>query len=545
MRSLLAAVSLLALTALPAFAADTDKDDGSKPDNAKPAFFKPESFESSGSVDTAAGERIDYKAVAGTLVVHGPGYDDAPEKPLGMGATSGSGDDKPGDKATAEAAMSYTAYFKKDAAAGTRPIIFFYNGGPGSSTVWLHMGALAPRRVLTLDNSHTPAAPYHVVNNEYTALDAADLVFIDAPGTGFGRLAGPDKEKTFWGVDQDAHAFAEFITQFLGKYGCWNSPKYIFGESYGTTRSAILANLLSSHYAVDLNGVILLSQILNFDNSPDGPDNNPGNDLPYELALPTYAATAYYHKTLPQMPTEKLADLLSEVETFALTDYAQALAKGTALPPPERDAIIAKLHNFTGLPSDYLDRANLRVTGPMFEKMVLDGKSDTAGRFDTRFAGPTADPLAKEASYDPQDVAISSAYVTAFNDYARGTLHVPADHVFLPVVDAAQQWSFQHAQPNKEAFSGTVNVMPDLAMAMITNPNLKILLNAGYFDLATPYFAAVYEMRHLPIPQKLAANISYSFYESGHMVYAHLPALKQLHESVADFVGKTSNVGAE
>lgn len=552
-RSLFATASILALAAMapaPAYAdakgdgaASDSKGDGkaAHPDNAKTGYFLPESFEGSGGVDTASGQHIDYTSIVGTLVVHAQGYDDAPDKPIGMGAAGG--DDKGDHAGSAEAAMSYTAYFKKDTRAELRPIIFFYNGGPGSSTVWLHMGALAPRRVLTLDNSHTPAAPYRVVNNEYTALDAADLVFIDAPGTGYGRIAGPDKEKAFWGVDPDAHAFAEFITTFLGKYGRWNSPKYIFGESYGTTRSAIVAQMLSDRYSVDLNGVILLSQVLNFDLSPDAPDYNPGNDLPYVLALPTYAATAYYHKKLPVQPTAKLPDFLAEVEHFATTEYAQALSKGTTLPSAERWAVIAKLNKYTGLPPAYLDRANLRVSGPMFEKAVADDTSTTVGRFDTRFTGPTIDPLSKEASYDPQDKAISSAYVTAFNDYARRELHVPADRVFRPVIDVERGWNFQHAQPDHEPLPVWPNVMPDLANAMITNPNLKVLLNAGYYDLATPYFAAVYEMQHLPIPQKMAGNISYSFYESGHMVYAHLPALKQLHDSVAGFVAKTDNIG--
>ncbi len=543
---LLTAASTLALLAAQPIARAADAPTppappaAEKPDNLKPGFFKPEAFETTGSVD-AAGTHVDYKAIVGTLVVHPRGYDDAPEKPLGMGPAAGGAEDKAGDKgATPEAAMSYVAYLKKDARPETRPIIFLFNGGPGSSTVWLHMGSIGPRRVLTLDDSHTPAAPYRLVNNEYSAMDAADLVFVDAPGTGYGRLAGPDKEKAFWGVDPDAHAFAEFITSFLGKYGRWNSPKYIFGESYGTTRAAVVANLLSTQYSVDLNGVMLLSQILSFDNSIDGADANPGNDLPYTLALPTYAATAFYHKKLPQMPKD-LPAFLAEVEHFALTDYAAALAKGWTLPAAERWAVIAKLNKYTGLPPAYLDRANLRVTGPMFEKMAQDDTGTTTGRFDSRFSGPTIDPLSKEADYDPQDVSISSAYVSAFNDYARTTLKVPADRVFLPVVDAEGVWNFSHAQPGRPATPGTPNVMPDLAVAMTTNPNLKVLLNAGYYDLATPYFAAVYEMRHLPIPARLSNNISFAFYESGHMVYAHLPALHQLHDTVAGFVQRTDN----
>jgi len=234
------------------------------------SFFKPEEAGSDGSV-TIGGQKIDYHAVVGTQVVHPRDWDDAPQKAAGEDKTGGDGD----KNATAEAAMSFVAYFKKGAAETDRPLMFLYNGGPGSSTVWLHMGAFGPRRVVTLDDSHAPAAPYQLINNDSSLLDVADLVFVDAPGTGFGRLAGPNKEKAFWGTDQDAHAFAEFVTGFLTRYGRWNSPKYLFGESYGTTRSAVLVNMLETDYNVDVNGVVLLSQILNFDDSVDEPEANP------------------------------------------------------------------------------------------------------------------------------------------------------------------------------------------------------------------------------------------------------------------------------
>jgi carboxypeptidase C (cathepsin A) len=223
--------------------------------------------------------------------------------------------------------MSYVAYFRGDKEDAHRPITFLYNGGPGSSTVWLHMGAFGPKRVVTADDTHSPAAPYKVVDNEYSLLDASDLVFIDAPGTGFGHLRGADKEKAFYGVDQDAHAFANFIVEFLSRHNRWNSPKYLFGESYGTTRSAALANILESEKSLDLNGVILLSQILNFDNSVDQPQFNPGMDLPYVLALPTYAATAWYHHKLPDQAAA-LEPFLKEVENFALTDFCRRSRQG-------------------------------------------------------------------------------------------------------------------------------------------------------------------------------------------------------------------------
>ena len=289
-----------------------------KTEDPKIVTFKPEQQASKGRV-TVAGKRLDYDAYAGTFVVHLKGYDDVPQ--------NANKDDKIGP---AEASMFYAAYFKSGVPSAQRPITFLFNGGPGSSTVWLHMGAFGPRRVVTLDNAHTPAAPYSLVNNEYSLLDASDLVFIDAPGTGFSRVAGKDREKAFFGVDPDAHAFAEFITDFLSKWGRWNSPKYIFGESYGTTRAAAVVHLLQTDSSVDLNGVILLSQCLNYDVLPDYPELNPAVDQPYELWLPSYAATAWYHHRLPAPPKD-LPSLIAEVERFASGEYATALDAGATL----------------------------------------------------------------------------------------------------------------------------------------------------------------------------------------------------------------------
>jgi len=509
-------------------------DDGAgpaKPETPRESPFRPDTRVTDGSV-TIGGRKIDYQAIAGTLVVHPKGWDDV-AKPHEDGKDAEDDDHNP----TAEAAMFYVAYFAKGAPAPGRPITFLYNGGPGSSSVWLHMGAFGPRRVVTLDNTHTPAAPYQLVDNDESLLDATDLVFIDAPGTGFSRLAGKDKEHAFYGTDQDAHAFAEFITQFLSKYGRWNSPKFLFGESYGTMRSAVLSNLLQSEYELDLNGIILLSQILNYDNLLDNSENNPGMDVPYELALPTYAATARYHGKLPGMAAKSMADLLHEVETFAMGDYAHALGEGAALDPQRFDAIAERLHAYTGLPVAYIRKANLRIDGGEFEKTLQDDADETTGRLDGRFSGPTLDPLSKEADYDPQSAAISSAYVSTFNDYVRKTLHYGAGVAYKPDIDLGNKWDFQHAPPGSgEKLSQATNVMPDLAAAMKTNPDLKILLNGGYYDLATPYYEGIYEMKHLPIPGKLQANIEYKQYESGHMVYAHQASLKVLHDTVADFI---------
>ncbi len=533
MRKLPLATALAALLLSTVAFADSDKKDDKNKHEDKPdtALVTPQSSITDGSV-SVEGHSISYKAVAGTLILHG----------------SGDKENEP------QVSMFYVAYMKKGAEPGKRPITFIYNGGPGSATVWLHMGAFGPKRVVTADDSHTPAAPYGLVNNDYSLLDVSDVVFIDAPGAGFSRLIAADEDKSkrdeqmkdrkkaIYGVDGDGHAFAQFITQFLSKYGRWNSPKYLFGESYGTTRSAVLANILENENSVDLNGVILLSQILSFDTSIDGPQFNPGVDLPYELALPTFAATAFYHHRLPQQPAA-LEPFLDEVKQYALGDYAQALMAGSRLGAAQKQAVAEKLHQYTGLPVAYLIKANLRVSGGMFEQQ-LQGSDDIAtGRLDSRFSGPSLDPMDKETQYDPQSSSISSAYIGAFNDYVRGKLKFGEGQQYREFADI-DHWDMSHKPPGTsgEALQSSTNVMPDLAMAMKTNPNLKVYLNGGYYDLATPFFAADYEMHHMPIPASLERNISYSWYPSGHMVYAHEASLKELHDNVARFIEQTDNV---
>jgi carboxypeptidase C (cathepsin A) len=500
--------------------------------SAAPLPFQPEQSRTESSV-MANGRRIGYEAIAGTLVIHPKDWDDVPRKP--------DADEK---EPPPEASMFYVAYFAKGGKDGkadsSRPITFLFNGGPGSSSVWLHMGAFGPRRVLTANDSHTPAAPYRIVDNEHTLLDASDLVFVDAPGTGFSRISGKDKEKAFYGIDVDAQAFADFIVRFLSKYDRWNSPRFLFGESYGTTRNAALINVLESQKSIDFNGVINLSQILTWGSSPDGADLSPGNDLPYVLALPTYAATAWYHHALPQ-PGRELPSLLAEVQRYAVGDYAQALLAGSALDAARRQAVAQRLHDYTGLPVDYLLKANLRVTGGEFSKALRSSSDVTVGRLDTRFSGPTFDPLSKEAEYDPQSASIGSAYVSAFNHYVRSELKFGQDKTFKPYVDVERVWQFGHQPPNQEVpLETSPDLTIDLAVAMKTNPRLKVMLNAGYFDLATPYYAALFEIDHLPIPPELRANVEVHLYESGHMVYANEASAKALHANVADFIRRAS-----
>jgi carboxypeptidase C (cathepsin A) len=549
---LIAAMSLAApclLSPFAASAADAPKEkeaDHGTP-SAKFQSLVAEEKTSEGSV-TVGGRKIDYQAATGTLIVHPKGWDDVPQDPNASdksGDKPGRGDEEDAKNPTAIAAMSYVAYFAHGKPGQNRPVTFIYNGGPGSSTVWLHLGAFGPKRVVTPDDSHAPAAPYQLVNNDSSLLDASDLVFVDAPGTGFGRIAGKDKEKAFYGVDADAYAFAEFISGFLSKYGRWNAPKYLFGESYGTTRSAALINLLETERSIDFNGVMLLSQILSYNDSPDRVETNPGNDQPYILVLPTFAATAWYHHKLPNAPPD-LPTFLEEVEHFATGDYALALQAGAELDTAKRKDVVAKLHQYTGLPEAYIEKADLRINGGEFRKTLQDDTDTTTGRLDSRFSGPTLDPLSKSAEYDPQSAAISSAYVSAFNDYARKELKFGEDKIFKPSAGNIRVWNFQHQPPGSmRPLAQAPNVMPDLANALKYNPNLKIQLNAGYFDLATPFFQGVYEMKHLPMPAKLQANIEYKFYDSGHMVYAHDSSLRALHDNAAAFIRKTSNLPQE
>ena len=538
LRSLLAAIALPiaaaataatpATTAAPATAANAAKAAAGDADHASVPLLSPTKQTSSGSVDVE-GQRIDYQAVTGTLVVHPKGWSDAPQE-------------KDSKNPTAVATMSYVAYFAKGARPGERPITFLYNGGPGSSTLWLHMGAFGPKRVVTRDDTHTPAAPYALVNNDFTLLDASDLVFVDAPGTGFGRIAGKDAEKAFYGVDPDVHAFASFITQFASKFNRWNSPKYLFGESYGTPRSAALVNALQDQ-GMEFNGVVLLSTILNDALSIDGPNFDPGVDLPYELALPSYAATAWYHDRLPGTKPAELEPFLQEVERFAMTDYAQALSKGTELDDATRNAIAATLHQYTGLPVAYILKADLRIDGGEFEQTLQVDADTTTGRLDSRFSGPSMDLLNQRAEYDPLEAAIGPAYVSAFNDYVRRDLDYGRDLTYKPFIEVWKTWDFQHQPPGApRKLPQAMNVMPDLATAMKANPNLRIMVNGGYYDIATPFYQGWYEMHHLPIPAKLARNIEYRYYPSGHMVYAHLPSLKALHDNVAAFIRRTDNL---
>jgi carboxypeptidase C (cathepsin A) len=480
---------------------------------------------------TVGGRAITYKAVAGTLMVGSTNMQDAE-----LGATVVNGG-KTEEHALAR--MFYVAYFKKDASA-ERPVTFIYNGGPGGASMPLHMGAFGPRRVVLPNAQPDSGAPYRVINNEYSLLDVSDVVFIDPPGTGYGRITGPEKEKAFWGNDADTHAFERFIQRFLTKYDRWNSPKYLLGESYGTLRNAMLAANLQN---VHLNGIVMLSQILDFNNYADGQKFSPGVDQSYALALPTFAATAFYHRKLPSQPIE-LEPFLAEVEQFALGDYMRALLQGSELTDAGKQSVAERLHGYTGLPVAYLLKANLRVSATMFMQNLLLDDEMTTGQLDARYQGPDLDPMSEAAQYDPLINAIVSPFVSALNGYMRTELKYGNDQTYKVFASSDENftWDWRHKAPGGPPAGqepvGT-NVMPDLAFAMKSNPKMKVMLAGGYYDLTTPFFEGMFEMHHLQIPQKLQANISYHYYQSGHMVYLNEGALRQFHDDVARFIDET------
>ena len=508
----LAALALVAVT-VPAFAASKSE---MKKGEAAASAVQPQKSVTTGSV-TVEGHRINYTATAGTLIIK-----NKEQKPI--------------------ASMSYMAYVKRGVSnPADRPITFFYNGGPGSSTIWLHMLAFGPKLVEVGSGTLTPPAPYKMVNNDYSLLDATDMVFIDAPGTGFGRVLGKNvggagTPKDVYGIDEDAHAFAQFITQYLTQNNRWNSPKFLYGESYGTTRSAVLANILERDDSVGLNGVILQSAILNYNINVDFPEIDPGINLPYALGLPTYAATAWYHHKVPNQPKE-LMPFLKKVEAFATGPYLDALRAGADLSDSAKQNIAEQVHMYTGLPVAYVLKADLKITGGQFAHELLSDSDELTGRLDSRYSGPAMDPMGESASYDPMDSSIDAPTVSMFNQYVRQTLHFGKDMTYKPIINVFRYWDWKHAQPGAPfQLPFTPNVMPDLASAMKFNPDLHILLEGGYFDLGTTFYSSQYELHQLPIPHKLQKNISYAFFKSGHMIYLNPTAHKGLHDAAAKFI---------
>ncbi|HEX4012835.1 MAG TPA: hypothetical protein VHX17_02965 [Candidatus Cybelea sp.] len=423
-----------------------------------------------------------------------------------------------------EASIFYVAYTLDGADPSRRPVTFLYNGGPGSSSMWLHMGSFGPVRVATADGTLTGPPPYHLVDNHASLLDRTDLVFIDMPGTGFGRISG--KPKDFFGLDQDVKAFAQFIERYVAAFNRWNSPKVLFGESYGTTRSAALVDYLQQNDNMGINGVVLQSTILNFglDNGEIG-----GDDWGYILYLPTEAATAWYHKTLPDAPAD-LGALLPGVERFALGEYADALSKGALCPPGEYADVVTKLHRYLGLSEQYIRNSDLRIPYNRLESELLRGQGVNVGRLDSRFSTPSLDRVEDQPDWDPADAAIGSAFTMTVNSYLRSALAYRTPLLYktsdYDEIQSSGGWDFKHRNIS------TPDVSVDLGEAMSFNPDLKVFSANGYYDFATPYFETTYMLGHLNVIPSLQKNITYGFYQSGHMIYLQPQALTQMHDDL-------------
>ncbi len=506
-------LTLLLALADPASAKDHDGDKGAMhhaPD-AKASVPAERAVTTSHSVKIG-GRSIAYKATAGTLNIRN-------------------------DKGVVEASVFYVAYTVGDGkGANTRPVTFFYNGGPGSSTLWLHMGSFGPVRVVTASPDATPPAPYKLVPNGDSLLDKSDLVFVDAIGTGYSKGLPTGKElkdpsinpnKKFWGTDEDIDAFGRFIQRYITVNNRWNSPKFLFGESYGTPRSAGLVKYLQDK-GISCNGVILLSSILNY------ATRMPGMDIEYENILPSYAAVAWYHDKLPNKPA-KLEPFLDQVRAFARGEYAVALSKGPMLGEAERKAVAQKLHEFTGLSIKYLEQANLRVSQPRFRKELMRDDRETLGRFDGRFEGVDSDAAGETPESDPSSTGIRGAFTAAFNDYIVNQLHYTSDVAYKVGAPAIRVWDWKHMMPGWHRPVPLPVMVGDLGAAMRENPHLKVLSANGLFDLATPFFGTEFDLAHLDIPAKLRKNITMTYYPSGHMVYLNLKALKEFKVDLAKF----------
>jgi carboxypeptidase C (cathepsin A) len=464
---------------------------------------------------TIDGKSLSYTATIGWLIMK-----DEKEKPI--------------------ARFGYTAYTLDGVDdVHHRPITFAYNGGPGSSSIWLHMGIMGPRRVLLNDAGYTPP-PSSSSENKFTPLDATDIVMIDPVGTGFSKPLGEAKGADFWGVDQDIKSVGAFIKRYVTENGRWGSPKYLLGESYGGVRSAGLVHHLQSQQGMNFNGVVLVSPFLSMGTGVDGVNI----DLPHMLYLPTFAATAWYQGALTDKPSS-LDQLLSDVERFAYQEYAPALMKGYAISPEEKRAIATKLAKFTGTSADYWEKADLRVSHPQFLQELKRSDRLVTGRIDSRFVGPSLNAHSDKMDYDPFFPAIGPAYTAAFLDYMHTELKFGQDEEYR-VSAFGVKWDWHHKQPGLSEGDNDdmpmTNTVPDLAMALKMNPSLHVLVQQGRFDLATPLLATKYDLDHLDIPAETRQRIRIQYYDAGHMMYVNDACAKDFRRSVVEFIQETDRL---
>lgn len=498
------ATLLLALlpwaTPLPTLAEDQGKD-VDKADEVLPELLHAES-EGKVRID---GKTIEYRATAGTLAMKD-------------------------DEGEVIAHFGYTAYVKKGGDRRTRPILFAYNGGPGSASMWLHMGILGPQRTVVQDREFSTEGPFLRVNNEYSVLDKADLVMIDPVGTGFSRAVGKGKGEDFWGVDQDIESVSKFIARYISAEGRWQSPKYLLGESYGGIRSGGVAYELLSRHSIALNGVILVSPYMDF----IAANNGAANDLADTNSFTTFAATAWYHGTVSDRP-EALGDFLEEAERFVSEVYAPVLRKGHSATSDERAAALAGLERFTGISADYWDRANLRMNEARFTKALLRDDRKVVGRIDSRFLGDAINHIAETFRYDPFFPAVGPAFMATFNDYYREELGVKTDRTYVSSASVYGRWDRRHKTPGL-GIVPVPNTAIDLAWTMTQNPKMRLLVQQGYFDLATPYGALHYVLDHLDVPPAQRKNLTVAYYEAGHMMYLHPESAAKFREDLAGFI---------
>ena len=457
---------------------------------------------------TIGGERIGYTATAATLVLR----------------------TEEGDP---QASVFHISYLRKGVDdPGRRPVTFSFNGGPGSSSVWLHLGILGPRVVAMDEEGRALPPPYELVENPSSLLDVTDLVFIDPVSTGFSRSAPGVEAQEFHGVEEDVESVGAFIRRWVSEHGRWESPKYLIGESYGTTRAANLVDHLQDRHGMYFNGVMLVSSILNFQTARF----DVGNDLPYILFLPTYTATAWYHGRLPEEYDGDLERALRDAEEFALGDYARALLLGSDLPADEHRAVAERLARLTGLSVEYVEDAHLRPVIHRFTKELLRDEGKTVGRLDSRFIGFDREDVGEGFEYDPSYAAIQGPYTASLNEYVRDELGFESDIDYEILGGRIRDW-------NREPWEGRyVNVAEDLRRAMTRNPALKVHVANGYYDLATPYFATEYTFGHLQLPEHLRGNVEMSYYESGHMMYIRRESARKMKEELARFVEESDGV---
>ena len=462
------------------------------------------------------GQQISYTVTCGRIVLK----EEAQKKGENEGESEG-------EKAKAE--IFFVAYTRDEVEdRGARPLTFSFNGGPGSSSVWLHLGVLGPRRVLMEESGNPLPPPYRLVENEYSLLDETDLVFIDPVSTGYSRPVVGEKAVQFHGFKKDIESVGDFIRLYTTRYQRWLSPKFLIGESYGTTRAAGLAGYLQERHGMYLNGIMLVSAVLNFQTH----DFQPGNDLPYITFLPTYCATAWYHKRLPaDLQAQELQTVMQEVQAFALGDYTLALMKGASLPAKERQEMVQKLARYTGLSAEYIERCDLRIEIFRFTKELLRHQRRTVGRLDSRFVGVDRDAAGEHFEQDPSMAAIMGPYTATLYDYVRGDLQFENDLPYEILHGKLwQNWSYAEHE------NRYVDVAETLRQSMHTNPFLKVHVANGYYDLATPHTATEYTFNHLGLDPGLQGNISMSYYAAGHMMYVHIPSLAQLKENLAAFI---------